>query len=609
MSGKVFRLGRSHFPAAELEQAGFGALISSVLSVRFPTAVQAYEFVTSFQYTPPTFIPGIREAVQLVLEALANNIPILIAGDYDADGICGTAILVRYLKKYNAKVFWYLPTRAEGYGLNTSAVKTALKHKCGVLIAVDCGTNDYEAVEFARKEGLKVVIVDHHIPGDKTAEADIIINPHVNSGLMSFKHYCGAGLAYKLVEALAKAHGNMLSSELLIMAGIATCADVMPLIHENRFLVKQALECWTQNESPWVIAFREVLDIHYPTAQRFSWTIGPILNAPGRISAPLPAIELLLTDRKEEAIKLTEELVKINRERQEKTESAEKMFSENIPEELGKAIVLSGYVPKGLAGLVAGRLADKYGRPTIILSEEGDIWHGSGRAPEGIDILNALVQAKDCLEKFGGHKSAVGLTVRPQNVEALKNILESVLPETYVPVLDVDALVNLDKLQSDLVSELSLLEPFGEGNPEPLFLLRGLYPKTYRTKTGEHLRLKVDQKYLIWFQAPPHAEEIPTPWDLAVSLSVSSWAGRPEIQAVVKHVAPSIYLDRDTIAKVYTYLYTQDYKTIELIPKQIIKVAIAIFQELNLIDNWCNIIDVNTKKDLWSSNVYRIYAG
>jgi len=609
---KILWLHKEHFHHTYLQNMGFGPLLTRVLAARFSSAEEAYDFLSSFKFTAPFLIPGMKEAAELIMKAAANNVPILVAGDYDADGVCGTAILVRSLREYNADVSWYLPTRADGYGFNLKAVEAAAGRQCGVIIAVDCGTNDDEAVRAARQKGMEVVVVDHHMPGGQTVPANVIVNPHLSGGELLFNGYCGAGLAYKLTEALAVLNNRRLPDDSVIMAGIATCADVMPLVHENRLLVKKALEFWPHSNMPGIAALREVTGITYPTARQFSWVIGPILNAPGRLDTPYPALELLLSDNKDRAQELAEQLVRTNRQRQEETEAAEKKLLLSIPEHPGRAIVSSDEIPVGLAGLLAGRLARRYCRPAIVLAEEGDVWRGSGRSPEGINILEALRQGEEYLERLGGHSAAVGLSIRPEKVEALKELLERLLPPPGPSITDVDAVITLPQLRAEWVSELSLLEPYGEGNPQPIFMLRGISPQTYRTSTGEHLQLKTGDKRLIWFQAPPDAEQMSLPWDLAVTLSLSDRMGYPEVQAVVEHAATSIRLSRETVAHLYTFLRKRDKQILAHIPRKALNPALAVLRELNLVDfrgGTPVAAESKEKQNLDSSGIYRAYAG
>lgn len=565
--------------------------------------------MSSYRLTAPSLIPGMKDAAQLIAKAIANRTTILVAGDYDADGICGTAILVRYLMEHDVSVYWYLPTRADGYGFNLKAVEAA-EGRCGMIITVDCGTNDHEAVRAARQKGMDVIVVDHHMPGVQTAPANVIVNPHVSG--RAFNDYCGAGLAYKLTEALAMLHGRRLPDDLVVMAGIATCADVMPLVHENRLLVRRALELWPYSTVPGIAALREATGITYPTARQFSWVIGPILNAPGRLNTPVPALELLLSDRKERAEELAEELVRINRRRQEETEVAEKKLLLGIPEHPGRAIVTSDEIPIGLAGLLAGRLARRYYRPAIVFAESGSVWRGSGRSPGGVDILEALRQGEEYLERLGGHSAAVGLSIRPENIEALKELLERVLPLPGPSIIDIDAVITLPQLNLDWVSELSLLEPYGEGNPQPIFMLKEISPQTRRTNTGEHLQLQVGDRRLIWFQAPPGVEQMPLPWDLAVTLSLSDRMGYLEVRSIVEYAATSIRLTRDTVAYLYAYLRRRDKQMLAQIPQRALNPALAVLKELNLIDYRGGTpvaAEVEDKQDLNSSGVYRAYAG
>lgn len=614
--GPVWRLNESHFQPELLMKSGCGRLLSKVLATRFQAPEEAYRFISSHTIIPAFAISELKEAANLILRHVNSGSRILVSGDYDADGICATAIIVTWLRQMGNGAEWYLPNRADGYGFNERALEKALAMKANLIIAVDTGTNDVGTCQAARESGIDVIVVDHHEPLRGRPPAAAFVNPHYHGDKAAY--YCASGLAYKLIEELSTRSLANIPPEITVMAAIGTVADVMPLIGENRYLVSKGLELWNLVDIPGIVALRELVKSSNPRASTFGYTVGPLLNAPGRLSVPDPSLELLLTDSLDKARELSRMLDEINCSRKEITERVEQRLKEKL--QIGtqdRAIVAAteDSIPLGIAGIVAGHLAKQYNRPAVVLTPDEEMLRGSGRAPAGYNLVEALASLKDSLYTFGGHPQAVGLSLPPANLDALRSALNRVLPPPYPVVYDIDAVLkdaDLAGLEEE-VAELELLEPCGSGNPEPLFLIRGATPENARRiGSGAHMRFKLGPVWFIWFYGAEEYENCSAPLDVVFNLSINDYDHQLEVRGIVKAAATSVVLTRDDVAKAYMAA-SHDFKLVPDDFQTFAAPALAVLQELGLINYdvssgiW-QVISPDEKKDLRSSRIFLAYA-
>ena len=418
----------------------------------------------------PFLLQDMEKIVSLIREAAANGTRIMVFGDYDADGICAAAILYETLREEGADVTWRLPSRhAEGYGLNEAAVREAARD-CGMLITVDCGIAGAEEVALAKSLGLKVIVTDHHTLPEKLPEADAVTNPLL--GGYPCPNLCGAGVALKICQALQGMAGV---EKRLDLAAIATVADVVPLLDENRIIVAEGLKRIEGSVRPGLRALLRVSATNPPLrADHLAFRIGPRLNAAGRLESADIAEQLLLTRDVEEA-------------------------EGRADFDTSRVLVVSGeeWNP-GLIGLTAGRLCERYHRPVVALSVSGDTATGSCRSVPGVNIFEMLKACGDLLERFGGHAQAAGLTLRTENIEAFREKLDRVVRENSDPscfdqVKEYDLVLPFRTWTPAALTRLSALEPSGCGNPPPVFLLTDVSVQAMRRvgKDMTHLQMQL----------------------------------------------------------------------------------------------------------------------
>ncbi len=416
-----------------------------------------------------------------ILAHVGRGSRITVHGDYDVDGICSTAILVRALRTLGADVDWYLPSRIDdGYGLAATTVERLAARGTNLLITVDCAVTAVEEVAAARAAGLDVVVTDHHSPRADGALPDApLVHPRING--YPCADLCAAGVAYKLAQALLVAAGEdpALADEDLDLVALATVADVVPLLGENRRLVREGLRALAGTRKVGLRALMDVarVDPSGLDESAIGFRLGPRLNAAGRLYRADAGLELLLTEDRERARAVAQELDTVNAERRDVETrirfEAEALVAEHPP---GNALVLAGegWHP-GVIGIVASRIAERHHRPAVLIALEGDEGSGSGRSIRAFDLLGGLHAAAGHLLRYGGHKAAAGLTIRREEVDAfraafLEHAAEVLSPEDLVPTVRIDAVAQGDALSLDLAEELQQLAPFGNGNP-PISLL------------------------------------------------------------------------------------------------------------------------------------------
>jgi len=446
------------------------------------------------------------EAVAAVQGAVRRGEPILIHGDYDVDGQCAAALLTRVLREAGAAAHAFVPHRVrDGYDFGPAGLTRARELGARLIITCDCGITAVEAVRAARAEGIEVVVSDHHLPGDALPQATAVLDPRRPDCASPDKDLCGTGVAFKLAQALVPVLGlpDTLPWHFLDYVALATVADVVPLIGENRILVRHGLKLLATSRWPGLAALVETAGLAGKPlrAGHVGFILAPRLNAAGRIGDAGDGLRLLLTDDREEAAKLARELETLNARRQEMDQqilaSAETALAAHGCED-DRAIVLAAddWHP-GVIGIVASRLVERYGRPTFLIAWEGDTGRGSGRSIPGFDLHGALHRVGGTLEKFGGHSMAAGLTVRRARFEEfrvafLEAAAQLLRPEDLVPAQRIDLEVPLGNLSEDLERLMRHLEPCGMGNPAPVFGVRGARAVGARRVGTNHLRFVLD---------------------------------------------------------------------------------------------------------------------
>ncbi len=440
----------------------------------------------------PWLLHGMEQAVGLLLEEIEKGSYIRVIGDYDVDGICSSYILTYGIQMMGGKVDTAIPHRMkDGYGLNEHLIQEA--HDAGVECIVTCdnGISAYEQVRMAKDMGMCVIITDHHeIPFEEEAEgrheilppADVIVNPKQESCTYPFKNICGAVVAYKVIQALCEKRNHPETEEilknLLPFAAMATVCDVMELKDENRILVKEGLKQIKDSSNLGLKALFEVNDIEPAKANAYhlGFVIGPCLNATGRLDTALRALELLQSKNKAEAMIAATELKELNDSRKNLTlkgvEEAECQIQEKKLYEDKVMVVYLPNVHESLAGIIAGRVRERYHHPVFVLTDGEEGVKGSGRSIEAYHMYDSMVQVKEYFSKFGGHKLAAGLSLCNGDVEAFRKAINAaavLTEEDFVPIVHIDVPMPLEYAGFELAKQLERLEPFGVGNPKPLF--------------------------------------------------------------------------------------------------------------------------------------------
>ncbi|MBI2001004.1 MAG: single-stranded-DNA-specific exonuclease RecJ [candidate division NC10 bacterium] len=456
----------------------------------------------------PRQMLGMDAAVDRLRVAVTRREPILVCGDYDVDGVSGVALLVSGLRRAGGEVEYAVPRRLEhGYGLHVSIAEQAAAGGVRVLVTVDHGITALEAVALARQRGMDVIICDHHLPPPSLPPATAILNPRQADCPYPFKDLCGVGIAFKLLQGL---FGPEAEDELwpsLDLVALGTIADLVPLLGENRILVKHGLVQLAGTARPGLRALAEVAGIPLSrqggiAAGRVAFGLAPRINAAGRLDDAAAAVRLLLTHDPSEARELATTLDRQNRERQELEGSilAEALAQAVAEHDLtrDRAIVLASPAwHPGVIGIVASRLVERFGRPTALIGTRGQEARGSARSAGGWHIADALGRCADLLLQYGGHRAAAGFSIHPDRIDAfrarfLSLAAEELTEEDLLPTLAADAEVHLDALDLALADSLARLGPYGVGNPEPLLVARRLQVMRTPRQVGQnHLKMKV----------------------------------------------------------------------------------------------------------------------
>lgn len=508
----------------------------------------------------PLRLPDMQPAVDRILKAIENGEKIVVYGDYDADGVTSTALLVRFFRSVGAEVEYYIPDRmSEGYGIHILALKKIFKMHAKLLISVDCGITATGEVELAKSMGMDVIITDHHLPGEKLPQAIAVIDPKRADSDYEFDALAGVGVAFHLVLALAKVlelSTKEIFLEYVEIAAVGTIADVVELMDENRVIAEYGIRQLPKSRNCGLLALQNVAGL---TGKPFNSTsvafmLAPRLNAVGRLEHAGEAVELLLTDDPKQAELLAGKLEETNQARksveQKIFREAMELLQEN-PAWCGQGVIVlakEGWHP-GVIGIVASRILERFYRPCIMIAlDEDGQGKGSGRSIPGFHLYDALKASEQHLEKFGGHAQAAGLSIRKDEVENFRQAINKyanahLREEDLIPKLSIDLELGISRLSLENAKALRALEPFGMGNEKPIFCLRKARIKQVMTMSeGAHLRLEIEKNGItaqaVGFRMGALASEMRPEQeaDLAFYLEVNSFRGNESVQLILQDI-------------------------------------------------------------------------
>jgi len=453
---------------------------------------------------PPSDVPGLTEAIEALAHGLNEGRKLAVWGDYDVDGITSTALVTEFFTAHGIEILRHLPNRMEeGYGLNIAGVERLHAEGAEILLTVDCGITDNESVARARELGMVVVVSDHHLPAEELPNAHAICNPRLSEG-GPYDNLAGVGVAWVLMAGLnALLPGNADMKSLLDLVALGTIADVVKLTGMNRILVKNGLLLIKEAKRPGMAALKVVSEYERTAelgAGQIGFNLAPRINAAGRMGDPVKALKLLLASSFDEAMPYADELNAINmeRRRQEQEISDEAFAQAESMKDMAGLVLYAEHWHPGIIGIVASRVVEKYYRPTLILcaAEEGELIKGSGRSISEFDLHESLKAVSPILNGFGGHKLAAGLSILPENLDALREqfneqVIEELGPEPLTPTLKLDRELKFGDITHTLLSELEMLQPYGMGNPEPVFGSSVVSVADYATFGREREHVKV----------------------------------------------------------------------------------------------------------------------
>ncbi len=561
----------------DLSGTSLPPLIQRILLSRgFTSATQVDQFCdpTLADLHPPDQLPGVAPASKRIIEALDGGRCIVIYGDYDVDGITATSILYHMMKalRPDADVRTFVPHRLEdGYGLNATCLEQLADEGCDLVVSVDCGITASQPVLAARRAGLEVIITDHHaLSADGSLpDADVLVHPSLPESQYPFRDLSGAGVAYKLAWQLAVDWcGSQRVSEklrnllldLLPLVSLGTIADVVPLLGENRILARWGLRRMLCTNLTGLQSLIEVSGVAKGRidAETVGFRLAPRLNACGRMGHARHAIELLTTATQEESRNIATELTQLNTQRQALEaiileEACHLAESEGMTSENCRVIVLAneGWHP-GVVGIVCSRLAEKYGRPTVLLNQDGDVCKGSARSIPGYSIHDALVSQATLLDSYGGHSAAAGLTVQTSRLQQLtegmkEHANQHIAQEHLIPELDIDCDAQLGELNETAITALTRLSPFGQGNRRPVVCVRNVRlmkdPQPFG-KEGNHLALLVKdesggapiQQRMVWWRSSQYGNQLTRGMQLDIAASPKKSSYTQKIESEVRDV-------------------------------------------------------------------------
>lgn len=556
LRGEPFQINRSETPGSTLE---FPDILRHLVTQRGVAEEEIDSFLNPKlrDLADPFLIPDMQPAVTRILEAVDQKQKVCIYGDYDVDGISSITLMRKILRAYGIEPGTFIPRRGtEGYGLSLNALERCMLEngKPDLLITVDCGTVSVHEIAHLRTQGVDVVVVDHHEP-DPQGRPDCcaLVNPKCGE---DFTYLCAAGVVFKLGHALLKTRpADLELKDLIDLVAVATIADIVPLIGENRILVRHGLKRLPTSSNHGLRALQQIAGVkETPSSMDVGFRISPRINAAGRMDFPEHALETLNTDCHETAVLLAEKLDAYNRERQafEKRirDEAVEQLSQNFDATKDPVIVIgSRSWHHGVVGIVASRLMRQYYKPTFVIAiDDEGVGKGSGRSIEGVSLVDAIRACSDELLAGGGHAMAAGLSIHEDSLERFREkfasfVLENTTEAERAPRLIYDTEIQLSQLSLEFLSSYELLQPFGNQNPQPVFVSRGVEPSRppFHMKNN-HLRLQLRQGYheqdAVYFGGGEY--ELPKPpWDIAFTIDRNEFRGKTTLQIVIQDLVGS----------------------------------------------------------------------
>jgi single-stranded-DNA-specific exonuclease len=566
-SSKQWQIATKLTPEAEKSLKDFPHPLRQILFNRgYADQTSALNFLSASPpaNSNPENMLGMKAAVTRLVSAISNGELIAIYGDYDADGVTATALLVQLLSALDAQVEGYIPNRFdEGYGLNNEALDTLKERGASLVVTVDCGVRSIGEVQHAKDQGLDLIISDHHHPGEQLPPALAVINPKQDGDPYPDKNLAGVGIAYKLGIALLEKmrhNGNQLAQAfdetlLLDLVALGTVADLAPLTSENRSLVRHGLKVIRQPRRQGLQALIGVCGLlpRRIQASDIGFVLGPRLNAAGRLDSALASFDLLTTKSINEAGYLAQQLDNQNRERQKITRDNQAIAEEiALTEEPDSMLLFAadpGFNP-GIVGLVASRLTEQYYRPAIVANYGETFTRGSCRSIPEFHITDALDQCEELMEHHGGHAAAAGFTVRNENLDELVTRLRAIADEKLSgldlrPVMHADLEIQLSNLVPEIIEQLEILQPTGYGNPQAVFVSRELKVNDHRLvgRDGSHLKMTVSDGWVTYdaiaFRQGHWHADMPLFVDLMYTFEKNEFNGKENLQLKVRDIKPS----------------------------------------------------------------------
>jgi len=555
-------------PAAEVEALSKRAGVSRVLAellmrAGLGEAGAAADFLQPAlaRLNDPFLLHNLEQAAARLREAIARREQIVVLGDYDVDGVTSTALLVTVLRRFGLNPRFVVPRRSEdGYGLSRSAIDRALEAgRPDLFVALDCGTNSHAEAAYLRGQGIDVIVIDHHRSTEQPLDQCLLINPHVHpggaAGELAWRHLCTVGLVFKLCHGLLKhlrAENHPVAFRIklrdhLDLVALGTIADLVPLLGENRILARHGLRILQETHRPGLRALMEVAGVRSEqgiTPTDISFRIGPRINASGRLADAALSVELLLSDDPVFCDQTARQLDAFNRERQDIeraiTEEAERSIEEQYRESAGVVLYAENWHP-GVVGVVAGRVTRKYHRPCVVLGNEGELAKGSGRSVEGVNLVEVLGACCAHLASWGGHPMAVGVALPKARLAEFRQQFDAAVRaqaggDIAAPRLEIAVWLTPEQITERLMEELDTLHPFGQGNPEPVFGVRGVVLRQpVEVFKEQHFRFRIEDGrgrplHGVAWKLAHHRPPVGEPVDLAVELKWNHFNQRKLLQ-------------------------------------------------------------------------------
>ncbi len=534
-------------------------LLASILINRnIDTSQKVEKFVNPIRndFHDPFLMPDMEKAVDRILKAIETNEKVMIYGDYDVDGITSITVLKKFLLDRGLEAGEYTPNRLEeGYGLNKEAVKSIYEQGYTLMITVDCGISGNEEIAYARELGMEVIVTDHHEQGEEIPNCLAVIDAKRKDNQYPFNQLAGVGVVFKLIQAMSMKLELDAKEYLkyLDIVCVGTISDIVPLVDENRVIAKLGLKLVAMTKNVGLRTLLNSIGYKKIDSNTISFGVAPRINACGRMGAQEEALKLLLTESQEEADEITETLNQYNQERQ----ATEKAIFEEAVQQIEQSekdspclVVGNEKWHHGVIGIVSSKVTELYFKPSILICFEEEEGKGSGRSIPGFDLHEALMNCGTYIERFGGHSMAIGITVKKENFENFKKEFQEYAKSKgigdIVPIIKIDEETTLKNVSLETVKQLSLLEPYGEANKVPLFLIRNLKIQSIRTLSeGKHLKVRLGQdSYMIdaiGFGIGEWAENylIGDKVDVVGSLEVNSFNGNEQVQLVIKDMRKS----------------------------------------------------------------------